>query len=521
MRTEGYDVLVVGAGSAGAVLAARSAEQGKRVLLLEAGADYRSAQLNEVWRSPNPAVALADPTAAAELIWPDLTSARTDSQQQALYLRGRGVGGSSSVNAQIAIRPPMFDFDEWAAGGCHGWAPADVLPYFAKLENDEQFGEETYHGRNGPTPIFRTPLAQWGAVDTALSRSAQDLGVGWAPDVNAPGALGVSPYPINSCSGRRVSVNDAYLEATRERPNLSIRGNALVDTVVFDGTRAVGVRVIVDGRSVVEYADTVVLSAGVIHSPAILLRSGIGPAEQLRRLGIDVRADLPVGQGMQDHPTAMVSFPLTPEARLASPGDRHTNVCVRTSSGPEAPPLDLLFASLNQNVLAMATTRTGEHSGAYGVWLNKNYSRGELTLAATDPATQPIVEQRMLSDARDLPRLREGVRTLVELARSTHTTAITTGSLEQENAALLAALDDDRALDRHLLATVGDAQHGTSTCRMGDPTAPETVIDPTCRVLGTEGLRVVDASIFPSVTRANTNLATIMAAELAAERLNL
>ena len=317
-----------------------------------------------------------------------------------------------------------------------------------------------------------------------------------------------------------MSVNDAYLETARDRPNLTIRGNALVDTVVFDGNRAIGVRVIVEGKPTVEYADTVVLSAGVIHSPAILLRSGIGPSDQLVRLGIDVCADLRVGQGMQDHPTAMLSFPLTPEAQLASPDDRHTNVCVRTTSSCDAPQLDLLFASLNQNVLAMATTKTGEHSGAYGVWLNKNYSRGELTLASTDATVQPIVNQRMLSDDRDLPRLRHGVRTMVELGRSDHTAAISARTLESENQALLVVLDDDYALDQYLLATVGDAQHGTSTCRMGDPAKPETVLDPTCCVLGTENLRVVAASIFPSVTRANTNLVTIMAAELMADRLD-
>ncbi|WP_405806758.1 GMC family oxidoreductase [Streptomyces sp. NBC_01187] len=519
MTSVGWDVIVVGAGSAGAALAVRSAEQGKRVLLLDAGPDYRSAQMHEAWRSPNPAVALMDPAAAEGLLWTGLNSSRTDKQRQAPYWRGRGAGGSSSVNGQIAIRPPMADFEGWSGQGGSGWSAQDVLPYFAKLEDDEQFGDEPYHGRGGPTPIHRMPQEEWGGVDTALARSALAAGFGWAPDVNAPDATGVSPYPINSRDGRRVSVNDAYLEPARDLNPLTVRGDALVDRVLFEGNRAVGVQLVSGGRVVTEHADTVVLSAGVIHSPAILLRSGVGPAEHLRTLGIDVRHELPVGLGMQDHPMALVSIPLTDAAAVKSPHDRHTNVCVRWTSGPGAPQNDVMFVSLNQNVLAMATASTSTGSGAFGVWLNQNHSRGVLRLTSTDPEDQPLVRQRMLSDERDLALLRHGVRTLVGLALRPEAAAITEGSVEKENEALFAVLDSDSRLDGHLLDTVVDAQHGTSTCRMGAADDPGAVVDSECRVLGVEGLRVVDASVFPSVPRANTNLATIMAGELMADRI--
>ncbi len=520
MTRSEWDLIVVGAGSAGAALAVRSARRGKRVLLLEAGRDYRSAQMHEAWRSPNPVVALMDPTAVDGMVWMGLNSARTERQEQAPYWRGRGAGGSSSVNGQIAIRPPMEDFDHWLELGCTEWSPENVLPYFARLEDDEEFGDEPYHGRGGPTPIHRTPQREWGGVDTALCRASLAAGHPWTPDVNAPSTTGVSPYPINSRHGRRVSVNDAYLEHARDLTELVVRGDALVDQVLFTGDRVTGVQYLADGAMHREYADTTVLSAGTIHTPAILMRSGVGPAAHLKSLGIDVHQDLPVGQGMQDHPMALVSLPLTREAAVKTPHDRHTNVCVRWTSSNSAQSNDMMFVSLNQNVLSMATAETDASAGAFGVWLNLNHSRGELSLTSTDPSDQPLVRQRMLSDERDTVRMREGIRELVALARRNETASILGGSVERENADLFAALDDDGRLDDYLLRTVGDAQHGTSTCRMGDPDSPDTVVDPECRVLGLDGVRVVDASIFPSVTRANTNLTAIMTGELMADRLD-
>jgi choline dehydrogenase len=341
--------------------------------------------------------------------------------------------------------------------------------------------------------------------------------------VNAPGAKGVSPYPIASRDFRRVSTADAYLEPARSLPTLTIAGDALVDRIVVDGGRAVGIEVVRAGGRSVERADEIVLCAGSIHTPCILMRSGIGPADLLTGLGIDVVADLPVGQSLQDHPMLGLVLPLRPETSVTTLDDRSTNCCARFDSGdPDGMPYDLMLLSMNW------TDPTGANwpyhpvpdipdirsSGTIGIWLNSTYSRGSVRITSRDPAAQPVVDENMLSDERDLRRMRHAARVLAELVESDPVASICRVDPHAANAELWESLDDDRALGHNLLDAVVDTMHGTSTCPIG------AVVDADLRVHGVAGLRVADASVFPSVSRTNTNLITIMVGEALADRLS-
>ncbi len=497
-------IVIVGAGSAGATLAGRLTERpGVDVVLLEAGPAQSSDEVGAEMRSPNPGRALR-PTSS--FVWTGLDATRTSIQRPYRYWRGRGLGGTSAINGQIAIRPGPEAFDEWPAG----WRWENVLPAFVRLEDDPQFGFEPYHGVDGPIPIHRAPLDRWEPIDLALRQAALAAGHPDCPDHNGPTGTGVSPFAINNRDGQRVSTSDAYLEVGRARPNLRIVGDCLVDRVLVNADRrAVGVRARIGEQWHDVEADTVVLAAGAIHSPAILQRSGIGPAQLLHDLAIEVVADLPVGQSLMEHPIAFCVVRLDDVGRASSIDARHTNCTVRYSSGiADGGRNDLMLIGNN----LIGGDEGGLATGVLGVALEQSRSTGTVRITSRDPDVNPSIELNMLSNETDLARMRDGARRLFEIARDASVQSIAS-SVTAGRSTPIDDLRETDALDRWLRTECIDGNHAAASCPIG------LVLDDECAVHGVDGLHVVDASAFPTITPANPHLTVVMLAEVMADVL--
>jgi 4-pyridoxate dehydrogenase len=529
--TRAFDYIIIGAGSAGCVLANRlSAASDVRVLVLEAGGWDR-----------HPLIKM--PLGWGKVLLGRMYDWGYDGEPQSTMAgrriecaRGKVVGGSSSINAMAYVRGHRSDYDRWAAGGLPNWSYAHALAYFRRGESWEG-GEDRYRGGSGPLATrrsrFEDPL-----VD-AYFEAAAAAGYRRNDDYNGAQQDGFARMQMTIRKGRRESASTAYLRPVLGRENLTVTVKAHVIRIVFDGTRAVGVEYLKDGQRQIARAEReVIVSAGTINSPQVLMLSGIGDPDALNALGISVKAPLPgVGRNLQDHVAALLVFarrdrgPLQKNMRLDRlarelvrgyvlgegittdlPGG--LTAFVKTDAAERAPDIQLLFIA--GSLAAAPYLPPFKQAFADGfscrVVLLRPQSRGTVTLASSDPIAHPRIHHNLLATERDWTTLRDGIKIFRELAPCAALAPFVARELGPG-----ADVKSDQELERYTRASAVTAHHPAGTCKMGPDTDKTAVVDAELRVRGTDGLRVVDASVFPDLVGGNINAAVLMVAEKAAD----
>lgn len=560
-----FNYIIVGGGTAGCVLAARLSERSSvSVMLIEAGRDISASDAPPEVRTGYPAKAYFDHS----LVWSDLratmgTGRRDGEATRSRYEQARLLGGGSSINGMLANRGGPADYDEWERLGAKGWAWSDVLPYFIKLERDLQFGGP-FHGSNGPQTIGRIPAEAMSPFVRAVANVLGTQGFPLRDDQNGEWEEGIFRTVVSMDeNGDRAPVAMTYLSsAVRARKNLTILTDTKVERLILEGNRAIGVDMVRSGTKERLLAHETVVCAGAIHSPVLLMRSGIGPRAQLEKHSIPVIRDLPgVGENLNEHPSCGISCYLTPGGRWRRSGMHHVQAHYRFSSGMEGcPPIDMNAAILARS----AWHALGARMGSFFFWVNKSYSRGTVRLADASPAAEPSVDFQLLSDQRDMDRLKGAFRKIASIAADPGLDGVRTVSFPttysdrvrkvsspgffnaMQMRAFSALLDcaapvrewlihhfvtegttlaeltrDDDLLEDYLADRVTGTWHAAGTCRMGREDDPMAVTDASGLVLGVRRLRVCDASLMPTVPCANTNIPTIMIAEKIADQVRV